>query len=218
MASFSTSHGAALTPSPAPATAQSPASSTLLPCPNSPSSLSPAAHLFMPSGRSMGDSSPSSSYAELSPPPRPSYRDVLAPHPATTTRVLKFQSATATQVLAAVPRPALRSVLGFCSVSHCHRHPPLSRSHPRRAVPEDLRGRCFNCFSTRHRAAVCRHRTRCFRCLEPGHRSYVCPRKLAALKPLRWLAWRLLPAPTNPMAVAAPAGEGERRDPPWRRP
>uniref|UniRef100_K3ZZV1 CCHC-type domain-containing protein n=1 Tax=Setaria italica TaxID=4555 RepID=K3ZZV1_SETIT len=33
---------------------------------------------------------------------------------------------------------------------------------PRRAVPADLRGRCFNCFSLKHRAADCRSRPRCF--------------------------------------------------------
>ena len=46
---------------------------------------------------------------------------------------------------------------------------------PRRPVPADLVGRCFNCFSTLHRASQCRKKTRCFRCRSPGHRSYDCP-------------------------------------------
>lgn len=37
-------------------------------------------------------------------------------------------------------------------------------SRPRRPVPEDLRGRCFNCFSSSHRAAACRAEPRCFKC------------------------------------------------------
>ncbi|CAN6381374.1 unnamed protein product [Urochloa humidicola] len=50
----------------------------------------------------------------------------------------------------------------------------LSR-RPRRPVPADLRGRCFNCFSGAHRAAQCKSQTRCFRCRALGHRSFVCP-------------------------------------------
>jgi hypothetical protein len=138
MASISTSH--ALLPPPAlhPTTAQSPAAtaptapSALLSCSSSPSSLSPEAHLLVPSGRSKAqrweDSSPSAACAKESSPPRPSYRDVLAPRPATAARVLKSQSATAARVLnsqsaarvslaAPPPRPALRSELSFCSMS-----------------------------------------------------------------------------------------------------
>jgi hypothetical protein len=195
----------------------------LLPRSSSPSSLYPEARPFMPCGRSKAqrweDSIPIAACAEKSPPPRPSYHDVLAPRPATVARVLKSQSAA--RVPTAAPRPALRSELSFCSVS-CPRQRvddddwTLSRSHPCRAVSKDLRGRCFNCFSTRHRATVCRHRTHCFRCSKPGHHSYVCPCKLTASKPLRRLAWR--PLPTDPMAVAAPVGEGEWWDPPWRHP
>jgi hypothetical protein len=39
----------------------------------------------------------------------------------------------------------------------------------------DLRGRYFNCFSSSHLAAVCRHPTRCFRCFEFGHQVSSCP-------------------------------------------
>jgi hypothetical protein len=46
---------------------------------------------------------------------------------------------------------------------------------PRRGSPVDLRGRCFNCFSSSHLAAVCRRPTRCFRCFEFGHQVSTCP-------------------------------------------
>jgi hypothetical protein len=46
---------------------------------------------------------------------------------------------------------------------------------PRRQIPADLRGKCFNCLSASHRAAVCRRPTRCFQCMEPGHRISRCP-------------------------------------------
>ena len=46
---------------------------------------------------------------------------------------------------------------------------------PRRSVPADLFGKCFNCFSPSHTASFCRQRTRCFRCRSQGHRSYKCP-------------------------------------------
>jgi len=45
---------------------------------------------------------------------------------------------------------------------------------PRRPVPTDLRGRCFNCFAFDHRAASCRSKPRCFRCRALGHRSSDC--------------------------------------------
>lgn len=65
--------------------------------------------------------------------------------------------------------------------------PPLSP----RVVPSDLRGKCFNCFSPSHRAAVCRRQVRCFCCRLPGHRAYVCPRRRSAAPlPQRGLVWR----------------------------
>jgi hypothetical protein len=79
------------------------APSALLSCSSSPSSLSPEAHPLVSSGRSKAqrweDSSPTVACAKESSPPRPSYRDVLAPRPATAARVLKSQSATAARVL-----------------------------------------------------------------------------------------------------------------------
>lgn len=47
---------------------------------------------------------------------------------------------------------------------------------PRRLVPLDLRGRCFNCLAaTTYHASQCRQATRCFRCRLPGHRVAGCP-------------------------------------------
>jgi hypothetical protein len=54
---------------------------------------------------------------------------------------------------------------------------------PRRGSLVDLRGRCFNCFSSSHLAAVCRRPTRCFRCFEFGHQVSSCPtRHVARMK------------------------------------
>ncbi|CAN6221335.1 unnamed protein product [Urochloa humidicola] len=54
---------------------------------------------------------------------------------------------------------------------------------PRRPVPVDLRGRCFNCFSLEHRAASCRSKPRCFRCCALGHRSSACPLVAGGFRP-----------------------------------
>jgi hypothetical protein len=73
------------------------------------------------------------------------------------------------------PKPAAsRDVGGWVTV--VSRRSNTLKSLPR-PVPMDLRGRCFNCFSTEHRAAVCRNRVRCFFCRLSGHRVGVCPRR-----------------------------------------
>ncbi|CAN6201486.1 unnamed protein product [Urochloa humidicola] len=46
---------------------------------------------------------------------------------------------------------------------------------PRRRVPADLRGLCFNCFAPNHRAAACKRPPRCFKCRRLGHRACWCP-------------------------------------------
>jgi hypothetical protein len=64
------------------------------------------------------------------------------------------------------------------------------KPHPR-PVPVDLRGKCFNCFSSEHRAAECRNHVRCFFCRLPRHRVGVCPRRRTTPSiPGRNLVWR----------------------------
>jgi hypothetical protein len=87
------------------------------------------------------------------------------------------------------PRPAAsRDVGGWVTV--VRRRSNTLKSLPR-PVPVDLRGRCFNCFSSEHRAAVCRNRVRCFFCRLPGHRVGECPRRRTDPPfPGRSLVWR----------------------------
>jgi hypothetical protein len=60
-----------------------------------------------------------------------------------------------------------------------------------RVVPSDLRGKCFNCLSSSHRAVVCRRLVRCFCCQLPRHRAYVCPHRRSGVpQPRRGLMWR----------------------------
>ena len=67
---------------------------------------------------------------------------------------------------------------------------------PRRPVPTDLWGRCFNCLSKGHQASCCRSRPRCFSCRGLGHRSRACPSRRpgvassAATRPRSQLVWR----------------------------
>jgi len=87
---------------------------------------------------------------------------------------------------------------------------------PRRPVPVDLWGRCFNCFSTSHRAAACQEGPRCFKCHGLGHRASFCAERRRALPSAapRRLVWR--PKGSNggssPRSVMTPAaafgGEG----------
>lgn len=80
---------------------------------------------------------------------------------------------------------------------------------PRCPVPADLRGRCFNCFSTRHTAVVCRSRPRCFFCGGLGHLSGACPSRLPACRQLVWRP-KVVEAARS-AAMHSPANsEGER--------
>ena len=86
---------------------------------------------------------------------------------------------------------------------------------PRRPVPADLRGRCFNCFSPRHRAVSCRSSPRCFRCRATGHRSYDCvarpPPSTSGPHPGRvWqpVARPLAASPASPCGDHVSAGGG----------
>ncbi|KAG2631088.1 hypothetical protein PVAP13_3KG572150 [Panicum virgatum] len=112
---------------------------------------------------------------------------------------------------------------GWCTAVSRHTRKELRRleCRPRRPVPVDLHGRCFNCFSSRHRAAACRSSTRCFRCREAGHRSYDCParRTPPAARSRPVLAWRPVVATsamrpsdgTSSVPAAGGAGSGRRR-------
>ncbi|KAG2587500.1 hypothetical protein PVAP13_5NG145005, partial [Panicum virgatum] len=65
---------------------------------------------------------------------------------------------------------------GWQTVVSRRTHKELRRleRRPRRPVPADLRGKWFNCFSPRHRAAACTLAARCFHCRELGHRAHDC--------------------------------------------
>lgn len=80
---------------------------------------------------------------------------------------------------------------------------------PRRPVPKDLRGKCFNCFSPDHRAMDCRSQTRCFRCRGLGHRAFDCRRRLEVARLCdpqpRSLEWR--PKISLAAGVAAPPAD-----------
>jgi hypothetical protein len=210
------------------ATSHCPSPAPCLRAPHSSPSLSPDAHPFFPSGRSKAqrweDSTPSpprslAAASRSSPSPRPSYRDVVISQP------------TPKPSLPIPPgsRPVLRSEVGFYHLStkrpdhegwclvQC-RFPRLSKApHSRWQVLEDLRGHCFNCLSTSHRAVACHRPTRCFCCLEPSHHSSHCLHWLAAPRP-RGHAWRPVNAAYMPPLKVAAAVDEDRRDRPCRRP
>jgi hypothetical protein len=56
---------------------------------------------------------------------------------------------------------------------------------PSRPVPVDLRGKCFNCFSSSHHVAACWSLVRCFSCRGSGHRVLSCPSRRSSLCPPR---------------------------------
>jgi hypothetical protein len=49
---------------------------------------------------------------------------------------------------------------------------------PRRAIPQDLRRRCFNCMAPSHKVAECRCPVRCLTCRSLGHRAAWCLARL----------------------------------------
>lgn len=64
--------------------------------------------------------------------------------------------------------------------------PPLPK-----IVSSNLRGKCFNCFSSTHHATECHRLVRCFCCRLLEHHGYECPhRRSGAPQPRRSLVWR----------------------------
>jgi hypothetical protein len=53
---------------------------------------------------------------------------------------------------------------------------------PRRWSHVDLRGKCYNCFSSTHLVVTCRRPTRCFKCYKLGHQAAGCPSLPVAAK------------------------------------
>jgi hypothetical protein len=154
-----TTQASAATPSPSP-----PASCIT-------STLSPSTAPFFSSGRSKAqrweDSSPLAAGSEEppSPPPRPSYRDVVASRPAPVERASSSAKAKPP------PRCALAPVVGLCS--------SLSKAKSDMWIKVESRW-AFQRTPAAHPAC-------CFRCFEPGHRARVCPRWLAAPRQQRQL-------------------------------
>ncbi|CAD6204738.1 unnamed protein product [Miscanthus lutarioriparius] len=167
--------------------------------------LQPSSSLATQVGRSKGerwrDASPSSSAGGSS--PVPSFKEVLLSGGASS-------SALPQPVVAKVRRPpriVLRSRAPQTSAGegpdgagwhryegrHARKRRLRGLREPRRSVPADLRGRCFNCLSPSHRAASYLKGPRCFRCRAIGHRASVCGGRgqaLHAVAPRALLVWR----------------------------
>jgi hypothetical protein len=88
-------------------------------------------------------------------PPRPVFK--LVARPASSSRA---------------PRPS-PDAEGWVEVRSRRR--PRGPPPPRRSIPQDLRGRCFNCMAPSHKAFECRRPVRCFTCRSLGHRAAWCP-------------------------------------------
>jgi hypothetical protein len=180
------------------------AATSLPPAPVFPSTLSPSGAASASRGRSKNqrwrDSSPPSSVH--SSPVAPSFRDVLLGGAAMPVNQVAAAAAVQhhprivlrTRTCARLPHPELDKQ-GWLRVQSRRTRKRLLRRQrgPRRQVPPDLRGKCFNCFSPTHRAADCRSRYRCFTCHKPGHRAFECRgQRSATSRPgrKRSLVWR----------------------------
>ena len=82
----------------------------------------------------------------------------------------------------------------------------------RRSIPEDLRGRCFNCLASSHRAADCRRSVRCFKCWGFGHRAVQCKVRAAQVIKSSVSVWDRL----GPKLVHKPL-DSPKRAMEWRR-
>lgn len=95
-----------------------------------------------------------------------------------------------------------------------HRRSRKVQRLPRGGVHVDLRGKCYNCLSTFHRAARCRGPCRCFRCLRLGHRAARCPSRPAG--GARPSVWQRLHVAAGVSAREVPRPPALRRQV-WRR-
>jgi hypothetical protein len=78
---------------------------------------------------------------------------------------------------------------------------------PPRPVLVDLRGRCFNCFSSEQRAVECCNRVRCFLYRLPGHHVNVCPhRRVAPSLSKCSLVWRPVSKETSEVRLGMVGG------------
>jgi len=74
-------------------------------------------------------------------------------------------------------RPRLAAEANADGFRQVHSHRRWRRSTPpRRPVPADLVGKCFNCLSDSHVKADCTFPSRCFHCFEEGHQERLYPR------------------------------------------
>jgi hypothetical protein len=198
------SHTAALAPSPAATTTLSSASvgSPSFPLPGGRTSL-------------LGGSSSSPVAALVKGGEPPSYRDVLVSTRPSSGAGSSSGDGAGGGWVKVVGRKGRRLTAGqnFLQMRTTYVQRPVPRSHH---PPMDLRGRCFNCFASSHRAVACRSIVRCFNCRLPGHRFRVCPRRATAPAcPWRVSVWRpvskgpsVLPVPSCHAMEVAPLSGG----------
>ncbi|CAN6180302.1 unnamed protein product [Urochloa humidicola] len=205
--------------------------STQAPVTTFPSSTHPNARSPLPAGRSKeerwSDNSPTSASSSESADAetgRRSYRDVAA----ASVDSVATSKLPLPVIAKSPPRIVLRSPVRISPPTRYaqdedgweyvesrseRRKRAASSRWPRRPVPVDLRGRCFNCFSDGHRAAQCKSQTRCFRCRALGHRSSTCPRRVSttpvgnkgsAELSRRALVWRRVTPAMEQVPMGAP--------------
>ncbi|KAL6601754.1 hypothetical protein ACP70R_044974 [Stipagrostis hirtigluma subsp. patula] len=215
-------------PTPGPAATSTAATAALpsLTASGSPSSVSSPSECYVLKGRTKEqrwtDSSPSSSSGGST---SLTFRDALltqvsgsvavpAPAMQVEPRPVKIVLKTRRRQ---VPAPAAPDAQGWQKVEGRRARKARLRElrGPHRPVPVDLQGRCFNCFSWKHRAADCRRGPRCFRCQELGHRSFDCVGRKAA--PTSNYVWRRVTKPSVTMAGEAAVGAGPGREASGRR-
>ncbi|CAO2202168.1 unnamed protein product [Urochloa humidicola] len=230
--------GASTPTSPTPASTPDPAATTIDATPGQSSPFLSTPAPGTPPSSSAGGRPKTQRWCNDSPPTgksgggAPSYVEVLRLGMRLESAALKTPVITASAA-AASPRAAPRIVLasdgrgqrkgtlnmeqdeeGWSPVLGRRRRRECGHQGPRRLVPTDLRGKCFNCFSPEHRAASCKLKTRCFRCRGLGHRSAEClrlPSRFHSEAPRpQHLVWR----PKIAMAGVEPAAAVSQDDMP----